>query len=248
MAGKYAERSTSLAKGMASKNPLPAMTKRPGGIEGMGYDQATAALKPKGPSDAKDVKKDKPFEVAGSGERKVFTPKKPNGKTLYFFYGYTGSKKDQKMRDSEVAHVEDDVLYAAATGFKVVYDKAGTREDFFNAIYDSTCVGLYWSGHGYMNGNVQSSDGRTIRPEDVDTKRRAPNIKYLILAACGSGTGQERWKSVLGEQCQFEGWVEITTTSETRDFTSSRALDSWASHKGLQPDKELRDYVQHAQQ
>ncbi len=247
MAGQYLNRSTNLAKGMGSKGATPmAGKKSPAELAGASFDKGSAMLKPKG--DAKSAKKDKPFEVAGSGERKVFTPKKDaNGKTLYFFYGYTGSKKDQKMRDSETADIEDDVLYAAAAGFKVVYDKAGTREDFFNAIYDSTCTGIYWSGHGYMNGNVQTSDGRTVRPEDVDTSRRSPNIKYLILAACGSGKGQERWKSVLGEQCEFEGWVEITTTSETRDFTSGGLLDSWASHKGINPDKEMRDYVQQAQ-
>lgn len=195
----------------------------------------------------KPTKKVKPFTVAGTGERKVFTPKNPLNKTLYFFFGYTGTKKDQGMRDEETGDLEDDVLNAAARGFKVVYDKAGTYADFYAAIYDSDCYGVYWSGHGYMNGNIQSSDGKSIRPDDVDKTKVSKRIVYLILAACGSGLGAAKWKAVMGAQCQFEGWVKTTNTSETNDFTSEATLgDSWASHHGLHPDKELRHYVNDA--
>jgi hypothetical protein len=197
---------------------------------------------------SKAAKKVKPFTVSGSGDRKLFIPKKPNGKTLYFFFGYTGSEKDQKMRDEEAPEVEDDVLNAAARGFKVVYDKAGSQAEFFDAVYDAQCYGIYWSGHGYVNGNIQSSDGKVIRPEDVDETKRSKNIRYLILAACGSGLGVKRWQKVMGSQCQFEGWVDLTYTSETKDFTSSSWLDSWASHKGMNSDKELQDYINDAEQ
>lgn len=194
-----------------------------------------------------DDKKVKPFVVAGEGERKDLIPKNWNGKTLYFFFGYTGSKKDQKMRDAETADLEDDVLNAAARGFWVTYDKAGTKSDFISAIYDPTCYGVYWSGHGYPSGNVQSSDGKVIRPEDVDVKLRSTHIQYLILAACNSGVAAKKWKKAMGTQCQFEGWVNLTNTSETKDFTSDAFLDSWSSHGGMNPDKELGDYINAAE-
>ena len=209
--------------------------------------QATSAA-PQSTADRKlETKDSKPFTVSGSGERKVLTPKSPNGKTLYFFFGYTGSETDIGMRDSETADLEDDVIGAAASGFLVIYDKAGTRAEFFEAVNDSNCYGIYWSGHGYMNGNIQSSDGQAIRPEDVDVTKRSPKITYLILESCGSGKGADKWKKAMGSQCQFEGWVETTTTSEANDFTSSAVLgDSWISHGGMNPDKELADYISDA--
>jgi hypothetical protein len=199
------------------------------------------------PNSSERSKKVKPFTVEGSGDRITLIPKKPNGKTLYFFFGYTGSKKDKEMRDEEAPDLEDDVYRSAAQGFKVVYDKAGNYNDFFGAIYDPNCYGIYWSGHGYMNGNIQSSDGKVIRPEDVDAKKRSPKITYLILAACGSGVGAKRWQKVLGSQCKFEGWVDLTNTSETKDFTSDAWFDSWSSHGGINPNKELADYINDAE-
>jgi len=231
----------------ATEKPTRRSTLRARVARTQGYDAQAALLSPKSAGDERNLKKEKPFTVEGSGERKTLLPKVPNGKTLYFFFGYTGSKKDVGMRDQETADLEDDVLAAAAQGFKVVYDKAGTRDEFFDALYDGSCYGIYWSGHGYMNGNVQSSDGKPIRPEDVDVTRRSQKIRYLILAACGSGVGAQKWKEVLGPQCSFEGWVSTTTPAQARDFTSTALLlDSWVSHGGMNPDKELADYIQDA--
>lgn len=128
-----------------------------------GYEAQAMLLRRGLAAPTKAAKKTKPFTVAGSGTRKVLVPKKPNGKSLYFFFGYTGSKKDQEYRDSETMDLEDDVLSSVAKGFKVVYDKAGTRKDLFEARHDQDCYGIYWSGHGFMNGNVESSDGPIIR-------------------------------------------------------------------------------------
>jgi hypothetical protein len=199
------------------------------------------------PTSSDADKKTKPFTVSGSGDRITLIPKKSNGKTLYFFFGYTGSKKDQEMRDKEAPDLEDDVYISAAKGFTVVYDKAGSYSDFFGAIYDPNCYGIYWSGHGYMDGNIQSSDGKVVRPEDVDVTKRSSKIAYLIWAACGSGLGAKKWQKAMGEQCQFEGWVDLTNTSEAKDFTSSSWLDSWSSHKGMNKNKELADYINDAE-
>lgn len=193
-----------------------------------------------------EEKKLKPFTVAGSGERKILTPKKPNGKTLYFFYGYTGSKSDKKMRDSETADLEDDVLKAAASGFKVVYDKAGTKAEFRTALYDPDCHGIYWSGHG-GGGSIQTSDGLFVSPSDIDPKKVSGKLVYLILAACQSGTKQKEWKAAVGTSVQFQGWIQNTNPSETRDFTSEATVgDSWASHNGTIPGMELDDHINSA--
>ncbi|MEQ9625731.1 DUF4280 domain-containing protein [Coleofasciculus chthonoplastes] len=190
----------------------------------------------------------KPFTVQCSGNKITLIPKKTNGKTLYFFFGYKNSKTDNKMRDKEVPYLEDDVYRSAAQGFKVVYDKAGNYKDFFDAIYDPNCYGIYWSGHG-SNGNIQSSDGKWIRPEAVNPNRVSPNIAYLILATCNSGRGAKRWQTIIGTQCQFEGWVYLTDTSETIDFTSDAWFDWFDSlipHGGSNPNKELVDYINDA--
>ena len=223
------------------------------GLMGLGYEAALAALSPlsgaskASPSAEKSVaKSQKPFTVSGSGQRRVFNPKQPNGKTLYFFFGYTGSSGDRSMRDSETADVEDDVLYAAAQGFTVVYDLAGTHADFYAALYDSTCYGIYWSGHGYMDGDIETSDGLTLSPSDVDTSRRASGIQYLVFAACGSGIKQAAWQRAMGPQCKFQGWVDITYVSETNDFTSTDMQDSLSGHNGTDEGMELRDYINEA--
>lgn len=193
-----------------------------------------------------DSKSKKPFTVAATGGRKILTPTKPNGGTIYFFYGYTGSQKDQDMRSKETANLADDVIAAAVKGFKVIYDEAGTEKDFENAIYDSSTAGIYWSGHGYPNGDIQSSDGKQISPGNLDAKKVSKKIKFLILATCNSAVGQKAWERLIGGKAEFEGWINTTNTSETNDFTSDSLLDSWVSHSGTNPDKELDDYIDDA--
>jgi hypothetical protein len=210
------------------------------------FQLSSSSAKASDPSSKAGEKKVKPFTVSGTGEHKVFTPLKPNGKTLYFFYGYTGSKEDQKMRDDETANVADDVLNAAASGFKVVYDTAGTKAEFLSALYDPTCAGIYWSGHG-GGGGFQTSDGGWVDPSDINPKSVSPKLVYLILAACQSGTKAKEWKAAVGSSVQFQGWVKNTNTSETNDFTSTASIgDSWVSHNGTMPGMELAGHINSA--
>jgi len=193
------------------------------------------------------AKKKLKFSVEGKGEQKIYKPKNPNGKTLYFYFGYTGSEEDKKMRKKEEDNLEDIVLASAYRGFKVVYDKAGTKKEFLEAINDSDSYGIYWSGHGYMNGDIQSTDGKVISPSDIDKTKRSSNLKFLILAACGSGKAASKWKKALPNSALFEGWKNTTNISETNDFTSTAFIgDSLISHKGMTPDKELIDYINYA--
>lgn len=208
-----------------------------------------AAIRKNASKDTKgtDTKDKKPFTVAATGNRKVLTPNKPNGSTIYFFFGYTGSASDKKMRDKETANLADDVIDAALKGFKVVYDEAGTEKDFTDALYDSTTAGIYWSGHGYPNGDIQSSDGKRVSPGGLDPKKVSGKIKFLILATCNSAAGQKAWKRLIGGKAAFEGWINTTNVSETNDFTNDSGIfDGAFSHKGTNPDKELDDYIQDA--
>ena len=195
----------------------------------------------------KKASKKSKYTVGVTGSRKVYEPVRPNGKTLYFFFGYTTQEKDQEMLEEEAPDLEDDIRNAASGGFRVVYDRAGSRESFLEALYDADCAGIYWSGHGSMDGRIQSSAGDLIGPSDVDRTRVNPDLGYIILAACGSGLGAARWRAVLPAGAQFEGWTETTTVAETRDFTSRVPLldDLW-SHHGMNPGKELDDYIDDA--
>ena len=194
------------------------------------------------------VKRTRKYTMVAKGKKRIYTPKKPNGKTLYFFFGFKPHEKDQKMLAQEAPDVEDDVKRSAKKGFKVFYYKAATKQDFLNALYDPRASGLYWSGHGYMNGDVSSSNSERISPSSVDKAKVSPQLKYLILAACGTGLGAAKWKAVLPPKAQFEGWKDVTTSSETNDFTDDALIgDGWKSHKGMNPEKELDDYIEDAE-
>ncbi|NJN22711.1 MAG: DUF4157 domain-containing protein, partial [Leptolyngbya sp. RL_3_1] len=104
-----------------------------------------------------------------SGSRYILLPLEPNGRTLYFFYGFEASTSDQSILESEAPFIEDDVIYAAEQGFTVVYDLEGTVADFAAAIFDSQAYGIYWSGHGNGHGNIVTSDGRGIGPGSVQS-------------------------------------------------------------------------------
>jgi hypothetical protein len=50
------------------------------------------------------------YVIAHSGSRYTLIPHQPNGRRLYFFYGYeSGSTTDQAARDGEAPFIEDDV-------------------------------------------------------------------------------------------------------------------------------------------
>lgn len=217
-------------------------------LRGVGYEKGKQQLKP-GDGDATLAKKKELgiITVVGTGTRKTYVPKKPNGKTLYFFFGLKGDAKDKGYRDTMDNDVEDDVASAVLQGFQVTYDRAGTKADFTGALYDSNCFGVYWCGHGYMDGSIQTSDGGRVKPEDVDKTRVSGNIQYLILAACGSGKGMAKWKAAMGPQCLFQGWVNTVSLAKVNDFTSEAAIgDSWSGHEGTNEDMELDDYIARA--
>lgn len=192
--------------------------------------------------------KDKtPFTKKATGTSTTYTPKDGgNGKKLYFFFGYTGSKKDVKMRGQEESNLNDDILAGVANGFTVVYDTAGTKTSFLGAIYDKDTYGIYWSGHG-GGGGIQTSDGGHVDPADIEKSKVGGNCQYLILAACQSGTKQAEWAKAMGTQCSFQGWVDLTNTMETNDFTSTALVgDSLWGHSGTDQSMELADYVRKA--
>lgn len=184
--------------------------------------------------------------IPTSSTRFDFRPLQPNGRTLYFFFGFTNSASDQSALEAEAPFIEDDVIHAANQGFRVIYDLECTPADFAQALYNPTCYGIYWSGHGDIEhpGNILMSTRQSVPPEAVNRDQVSPNLRYFILAACYSARAEQRWRAVLPQQCQFEGWVDLTNTAEAEDFTSSAVIgDSWVAHGGLNPDQELRDYV-----
>ena len=191
------------------------------------------------------------FVVTNVGGQKILTPKKPNGRTIYFFYGYTGTKSDKRMRSKETANLADDVIDAALRGFKVVYDDKGSKADFETALYDSKTAGIYWSGHGTGGGVIETNDSGTMRPSDFDPNKVSSNLQFLIFASCNSGQGKDDWEKLINKKAvdgAFEGWKDITYIRETNDFTSSSGhRDEKSSHKGLHPDKELTDYIDKAE-
>ena len=191
------------------------------------------------------AKAKKKYTVQGSGAKTVFIPTKPNGKTLYFFFGFDGSAKEQKEMKDEAPHIEDDVKNAASSGFKVVYDKGGTKAEFLAALYDGTCYGIYWSAHGDGKGGIWTSDGKVVKPSQVKKSSVSAKLNYLILATCSSAAAD--WSKSLPSGVQFQGWVNSTYASETKDFTTDDGKDdAKTSHKGTNPNKELDDYISDA--
>lgn len=196
------------------------------------------------------------FDINTTGTKVILTPKKHNGKTIYFFYGYVlNNAKDLKMRDEELPDLEDDVIDAAQRGFKVIYDKSGTKAEFSAALYDSKSYGIYWSGHGggTSNGIIQTSDGYNMQPGDFDANKVSSNLQYLVFAACQSGKGKKAWENLIKKKAtkaEFQGWVKNTYTSETNDFTSEALVgDNWYGngHNGTDESKELDDYIDKAE-
>ena len=186
---------------------------------------------------------------ARSATRFEFTPTHPNGRTLYFFFGFVNSQSDQQALETEAPFIEDDVIHAANSGFRVIYDLQCTEVDFGSALYNPASYGIYWSGHGDLKspGGIVMSNRQRVAPESVDPSRVSTNLRYFILAACYSAMAEQRWRAVLPTQCQFEGWVNLTNTAEAEDFTSTAPFgDDLSSHGGLHPERELRDYIEDA--
>lgn len=184
-----------------------------------------------------------------NGLKRTYTPEKCNGKTIYFLSGFKSTSKDQGMLEAEKEKMQVGINYALKQGYKVVYQEGATKDNFKEAIYDKKAAGIYWTSHGNLNGDMETSNGAFLKASDIDKEKVSPNLKFLVLHSCGSADNKvsnQTWRDTLPASSFVEGWKGYTYPSDARDFLSSSPYDLRESHHGANPNMELRDYIDYA--
>lgn len=110
-----------------------------------------------------------------------------------------------------------------AAGYTVVVDRRAQREDLLAAVSGTaveglTPAGFYWSGHGLDDGSLETCDGGTVRPEDLDPAAIGPGLRVAILGACYVGAHSHRWRKALGGEPLVVGWGRPVTLERAVDF------------------------------
>ncbi|HFE46014.1 MAG TPA: hypothetical protein ENJ18_11080 [Nannocystis exedens] len=149
-----------------------------------------------------------------------------DGKAFFFLFGLKKSRStDMEMRDRELENIDDDIETLRNAGYTVVVDPEGTKEDFLQALRSEgegaeglAPAGILWSAHGYEDGAIETCDGGTIRPEDIDTARVSADLRLMIFSACYTGSRSTTWRKALGGKPLVVGWGRPVTITRAVDF------------------------------
>lgn len=160
-------------------------------------------------------------QPTGSGDQIKYPPTgkgNGDGKTVYFFSGYTATEKDQDMRAKEDPHLVDDIQKLRANGYTVIVDPSGSKAEMKTAVENQNTAGIYWTGHGYSDGDVQTSDGGFMSPSDFDAAKASKNLRFCVFQSCNTGVTESDWEKALGTDVR--AWNRTTSTSEANDFAT----------------------------
>lgn len=149
-----------------------------------------------------------------------------DGKAFFFLFGLKKTRAvDMKMREKELENIDDDVEILRQAGYTVIVDPEATKEDFLAALRGEgeraeglAPAGILWSAHGYEDGAIETCDGGTIRPEDVDPKSVCPELRVMIFSACYTGSRSTTWRKALGGRPLVVGWGRPVTITRAVDF------------------------------
>jgi hypothetical protein len=148
------------------------------------------------------------------------------GKSFFFLFGYKlYTPGDREMLAGEFEAIQDDLKVLTAAGYTVVVDRAARCEDLLGAIAGTAPgveglapAGFYWSGHGGNDGRLETCDGGTFGPEDLDPATVATGLRVAILGACYVGAHSRRWRAALGGEPLVVGWGRPVTLERAIDF------------------------------
>ena len=108
----------------------------------------------------------------------------------------------------------------------VKYTDPDGREDiYFLYTYKATEYDqkmIVTSGHGYDAAMIQSSDGKSVSPSDIN---KGTELHTVIFENCYQGNYKDEWKEALGPNVDIVSWEGTMTTSETKRFNKSGIFD-----------------------
>ncbi|MEZ4450608.1 MAG: hypothetical protein R3B09_14095 [Nannocystaceae bacterium] len=161
--------------------------------------------------------------------RVVHSPLQPgigDGKVFLFLWGLKRTRDiDQQMLARELEGIVDDIEVLRGAGYTVVVDPQATKEDFVDAIRGEgegvkglVPAGILWSAHGYEDGAIETCDGGSIRPADIDGSTVSPGLRLMIFSACYTGSRSSTWRKALGGRPLVVGWGRPVTIDRAVAF------------------------------
>ncbi|MGN0729696.1 hypothetical protein [Treponema sp.] len=151
----------------------------------------------------------------------------PDGRTeVYFIYVYkTNSEHDQNMKSSERNSINNEIKYLQEKGISVNVIEAGTLKDIKAALEDKEIKMLVISGHGGKTGFIETADGGTFSPADLENIKVSDTLQIVIFENCYQGgsdrkknDNEKKWEEAFGCNVDVVGWKDTTTTGETKRF------------------------------
>lgn len=145
-----------------------------------------------------------------------------DGKTVYMFIGFKGTRHDQGMRRSVEPFFVDDVQRMRNHGYKVVVDTRGTQAAFQKAVDDDNNAGIIWAGHGVKTGIQDSKSGHIFTPNHIRPNPKS-QMRFCIFETCLAGHSEKAWESRLNTDVKAHN--RVIYTSEIREFADPDPFD-----------------------
>ena len=136
------------------------------------------------------------------------------------------------MKSSERNSINNEVKYLQNKGVSVKIIEAGTYEDIKAALEDKEIKMLVTSGHGGKSGFIETADGNTFSPTDLENINVSDSLKTVIFENCYQGgsnkntnDNEKKWEEAFDGKVDVVGWKNTTTTTETKSFNGGGWFD-----------------------
>lgn len=126
------------------------------------------------------------------------------------------------MKNAERKSINEEVAKLRANGLTVKIVEFATKDDIIAAFSDQEAKMIVTSGHGYDAAMIQSSDGKSVSPSDIN---KGTELHTVIFENCYQGNYKDEWKEALGPNVDIVSWEGTMTTSETKRFNNSGIFD-----------------------
>lgn len=167
------------------------------------------------------------------------------------FFGFPeGSDANAQMQEIELEKLGPITTYLNENGYIVAIKSNATAGDFSSWVDGSSELldgvkpsAIIWSAHGGDDGSLQTCDGSSLRPSDLEQIKVSESLRLAVFSSCHTGVHARQWHSALDQRPTIVGWdglarfghvVQFYTAGDDTNHQLERLLRTYLLNPALE--------------